>query len=50
MIYTTYCKRCGEYFESDSLVAVSNWNRMHERCTHEVVALGETSSTTVVNL
>jgi hypothetical protein len=48
MIYTTYCKRCGEYFESDSLVAVSNWNRMHERCT--VVALGETSSTTVVNL
>jgi len=38
-LYTTYCKRCGEYFESESLVALSNWNRMHEHCNYAPIAV-----------
>jgi hypothetical protein len=37
-VYTTYCKRCGAYYESESLVALSNWNRMHEKCSWVAVS------------
>ena len=45
-VYTTYCKRCGEYYESESLVALSNWNRMHEKCgTFDVGNVGGRAGT-----